>query len=95
MTDDLCHHGRQHVFIDGVCRHCRWVQTTGATMTGKIKNLTKEKGFGFILGEDGNEYFFHHTALKNCKMDDLERGREVTFEETEGTKGPRAEDVFV
>lgn len=64
-------------------------------MTGVIKNVNKEKNYGFIKGEDGKEYFVHSSALKNCTMDDLEPGREVTFEDAEGPKGPRAEDVYV
>jgi CspA family cold shock protein len=64
-------------------------------MTGTIKNINLEKGYGFILGQDGKEYFFHSSALKNCDMTTLQRGSDVTFEEVEGTKGLRAEDVFV
>ena len=64
-------------------------------MTGTIKTLLTEKGCGFIKGEDGVDYFFHRSALKNVSFDELERGREVTFEDAEGEKGPRAEDVYV
>lgn len=64
-------------------------------MQGTVKNINKEKGFGFILGEDGKEYFFHRSALKNVGFDAVERGQDVTFEDTEGSKGLRAEDVFV
>ena len=64
-------------------------------MTGIVKTLNRDKGFGFIRTDNGREYFFHRTALKNAKFEDLEQNQEVTFEEAEGTKGPRAEDVFV
>lgn len=64
-------------------------------MTGTIKTLNKEKKFGFIAGEDGIDYFFHASNLKNCGFEELTRGREVTFEDAEGSKGPRAEDVYV
>ena len=30
-------------------------------MTGTIKRIVKEKGFGFIAPEKGGEYFFHRT----------------------------------
>lgn len=64
-------------------------------MTGKVKNVHPDKGFGFIQGENGTEYFFHRSAVKNCTFEELKAGREVTFEDSEGTKGPRAEDVYV
>ena len=64
-------------------------------MTGTVKNVDVEKGFGFILGEDQVEYFFHRSALMNCLLSDLKKSREGTFKDSEGTKGPRAEDVYV
>lgn len=64
-------------------------------MNGTIKTLLKDKKCGFITGEDGKDYFFHASALKNVDYESLERGTEVTFEDAEGAKGPRAEDVYV
>lgn len=64
-------------------------------MTGTIRTLNKEKGFGFIKGEDGTEYFFHRSAVKNVDFSVLERNQKVEFEGGEGSKGPRAEDVYV
>ena len=64
-------------------------------MEGTVKKLVIDKGFGFILGSDGKEYFFHYSGLKNVKIDELEEGRDVIFEETEGKKGLRAEDIFI
>jgi CspA family cold shock protein len=64
-------------------------------MNGTIKRLIADKDFGFIRGEDGNEYFFHKSGLKNAQFADLHVGQDVTFEESEGQKGLRAEDVYV
>ena len=64
-------------------------------MNGIVKKLTIDKGYGFILGDNKKEYFFHMSALKNVSMGELQEGREVTFEDTEGQKGPRAEDIYV
>lgn len=65
-------------------------------MDGVIKRLVKEKGFGFIRDKNtGKEYFFHHSGLKNINFDELNEGREVTFEGEEGPKGPRAADIYV
>lgn len=64
-------------------------------MTGTVKRVYNEKGYGFIEGEDKKEYFFHKSSLKNITIDEIEQGREVTFEDAEGEKGPRAEDIYV
>lgn len=64
-------------------------------MTGTIVRKLDDKGCGFIRAEDGTEYFFHMSALKGgIRFAELRRGQEVTFEPTEGSKGPRAEDVY-
>ena len=62
-------------------------------MTGTIKKLVSDKGYGFILGSNGKEYFFHSTAVKTCPYTDLAEGEVVTFETVDGPKGPRAEQV--
>jgi CspA family cold shock protein len=62
-------------------------------MNGKVKRLVTDKGFGFILAEDGNEYFFHQSACTTARFDDLREGQAVTFSKGQGPKGPRAEDV--
>ena len=64
-------------------------------MKGKIKTLRRDKGYAFILGTDGLEYFMHRSALRNVKIDDVEEGDEVEFTEGEGPKGLRAENVYV
>ena len=64
-------------------------------MTGIVKKIVVDKGFGFILGEDKKDYFFHRTSLKNAQFEDLTVGDEVTFEDAEGSKGPRAEDIYI
>ena len=63
-------------------------------MTGTIKILLKEKRCGFIRGTDNVDYFFHSSALKNVEYRELEEKQTVEFEASEGTKGPRAEDVY-
>ncbi|TFH23580.1 MAG: cold shock domain-containing protein [Myxococcales bacterium] len=60
---------------------------------GKIKKLT-DKGFGFISGDNG-EIFFHQSALQDVRYEELREGQTVEYEEGEGPKGPRAENVRV
>jgi CspA family cold shock protein len=64
-----------------------------AAMKGTIKRLVNAKGFGFISGEDGTEYFFHQSACSGTPFDDLREGQPVTFDGGQGPKGPRGENV--
>jgi len=64
-----------------------------ANSTGTIKRIVSDKGFGFIGMSDGNEYFFHQSALQGVRFDELREGQPVTFDKGQGPKGPRAENV--
>ena len=64
-----------------------------AAMTGTIKKIVSDKGFGFIAASDGNEYFFHQSACTQVAFDSLREGQAVTFERGQGPKGPRGENV--
>ncbi len=60
-------------------------------MKGKVKFFNEMKGFGFITGDDGNEYFVHMTGLADgVRITDEDS---VTFEVTEGDRGPKAVNV--
>ena len=51
--------------------------------TGRITSIRADKGFGFIKdGPDasqGNDIFFHRTAVVGVDFADLHEGQEVTF----------------
>jgi CspA family cold shock protein len=58
---------------------------------GTIKRIVHERGFGFISGEDGTEYFFHRSGLDaSVSFDSLTGGEAVTFDVEVNPKGPRA-----
>lgn len=61
---------------------------------GTIKRLT-DKGFGFIDNGSGKDMFFHMSSLEGVQYDDLEEGQRVSYNEGQGPKGPRAENVRV
>lgn len=64
------------------------------SMTGKIKRLASDKGFGFITPDGSDkDVFFHNTALVGVSFNDLREGDAVTFETEDSEKGPRAKDV--
>jgi len=62
------------------------------TTNGTIIKLVKEKGFGFIKGNDGVEYFFHRSSTTG-DFEQLLEGQTVRFVATRPPKGPRAESV--
>ncbi len=47
---------------------------------GKIKRLIFDKGFGFIAGDDGTDYFFHKSAVRDGMWLTLEEGLPVLFD---------------
>jgi len=60
-------------------------------MKGTVKWFNERKGFGFIQGEDGEDYFVHHTALpQGVFIRDNDR---VSFEPVETDRGKQAKDV--
>ena len=62
--------------------------------TGKVKWFDSTKGFGFITPEDGSkDVFAHHTAIAGDGYKSLSENQEVTFDVTEGAKGPQATNI--
>lgn len=63
-------------------------------INGHIKNLVKEKGYGFLSPDGGGEErFFHRSALVNVSLEALQPGAKVQFEDDPNPKpgkGPRA-----
>lgn len=78
-----------------VREHMDFKEIAMAPMNGTIKRLVSDKGFGFILASDGNEYLFHNSACAETRFDDLREGQTVTFDRGQGPKGPRGENVKV
>jgi cold shock protein len=60
-------------------------------MNGTVKFFNEGKGFGFIAGEDGKEYFVHQTGLGEGVS--LNENDAVTFDVEEGDRGPKAVNV--
>ncbi len=61
-------------------------------MYGTIKKVIKDKGFGFVIPDDGgDEVFFHRSRLApKVRFEDLRDGDEVQFEVRSGEKGRQA-----
>ena len=60
-------------------------------MEGTVKFFNRKKGFGFISGEDGKDYFVHFTALPQGVF--LRDNDKVSFDGVEGDRGLKAENV--
>lgn len=45
-----------------------------ARMSGTVKRLVRDKGFGFIGTDRGVEYFFHRSACAGNTFDELREG---------------------
>ena len=61
---------------------------------GTVKWFNAEKGFGFIAPEDGSaDVFVHFSAIASSGYRSLEENQKVTFDVTQGQKGPQAENV--
>jgi CspA family cold shock protein len=58
--------------------------------TGKVKFFNKTKGFGFIVDNETKEEYFVHAS---GTVDEIKENDEVTFDVTEGRKGPNAVNV--
>jgi CspA family cold shock protein len=67
--------------------------TSGDLVTGKIRTLRVDKGFGFITSDTRKDFFFHQSAIYGEGIENLREGDSVEFDVGEGPKGPRAENV--
>jgi cold shock CspA family protein len=74
--------------------HSLRTETEG--MTGTIKSLIADRGYGFIRSADGRDVFFHRGLLPAWDFDRLGVGALVRFREDSSCwspKGPRAAAV--
>lgn len=60
-------------------------------MQGTVKFFNTSKNFGFISGEDGNEYFVHISGI--VEGTSLNEEDKVEFQVVEGERGPKADKV--
>ncbi|MFJ9752841.1 cold-shock protein [Streptomyces chartreusis] len=62
--------------------------------TGTVKWFNAEKGFGFIEQDgSGPDVFVHYSSIAGGGYRELREGQKVSFDVTQGPKGPQAENV--
>ena len=62
-------------------------------IVGKVIRTFPDRGFVWIKGEDGVDYFAHASQMQHVNIYDLWVGRQCRFLPTEGEKGPAAESI--
>ncbi|MEU3298106.1 cold-shock protein [Streptomyces longwoodensis] len=62
--------------------------------SGTVKWFNSEKGFGFIAQDGGGpDVFAHYSNIAGSGYRELAEGDAVTFDVTQGQKGPQAENI--
>ncbi len=65
-------------------------------MTGTVKWYNSQKGFGFVMPEDGSrDVFIHMSALRRSGIQSLDEGQSVRMRVVSGGKGQEAETVEI
>ncbi|MEM1355474.1 MAG: cold shock domain-containing protein [Planctomycetota bacterium] len=60
---------------------------------GQVKWFDPKKGYGFIIGPEGQDVFVHFSQIQGDGFRSLRDGEEVEYELTEGDKGYQAQSV--
>ncbi len=55
-------------------------------MNGQVRN-TNERGFAFVRGEDGENYFLHASQLRGMALQELRQYDTVSFQPADGPPG--------
>ena len=62
-------------------------------VSGRVKWLDDNKGYGYIKREKGGDVFVHYSDIQEEGFRILEPGQEVIFDIIRGKKGPQAVNV--
>ncbi len=62
-------------------------------MRGIVKFFNREKGFGFISRDGGDDVFVHYSNIAGDGYRSLDEGQRVEFDIGPGRKGDEAQNV--
>lgn len=69
--------------------------TDGSQVSGVIKKMVAEKGYGFITPDNkGKDVFFHARDCRGVDWNSLKEGDRVEFEVVEAEKGLKAVNIM-
>ncbi|CAN5700326.1 hypothetical protein BH11PLA1_BH11PLA1_08400 [soil metagenome] len=60
---------------------------TLTNITGAVKWFDPKKGFGFIIGPEGQDIFAHYTKIFGAGFRVLQDGAKVNYDAVRGAKG--------
>ena len=60
-------------------------------ISGTVKSCNTSQGWGFIEGDDGEDYFIHLSKVR--KGQSISQKSRVKFDVSQGQQGPEAENV--
>ena len=60
---------------------------------GTIRRLVRDRGFGFVRTERGEDLFFHRNELQGVEFASLREGQQVEFEVAQAPDGSCAVKV--
>lgn len=63
------------------------------SVRGQVKWFDPKKGYGFIIGPDGQDVFVHYSHIDQEGFRLLKDGEEVDYELVQGDKGWQARSV--
>lgn len=64
-----------------------------ARMNGKCSWFSEKRGYGFVKGEDGQDYFVHYSKMVGEGFKTLHEGQPVRFIPTTSPRGLTAVDL--
>lgn len=92
---DMAQRGLE-VEIPELCQACTQKTKYGGRFHGRIKWFSLDKGYGFVVQDDGSELFLHRSGIPRAadgSLPTLEENQEVLYEVNDTPKGPQAVGV--